>query len=168
MQQLLVPTTSAVTRCEGSCTNGQMCVRLRGGEEFVRISVQSEDPKSPARIVLWRGARDEIYQGGTIYSVCMRCPLNADYDLVDVTRWRPRSPFLPFWFPNLAAEMIQCVSRLPVPSLTRLRPDRQIHSGLNAVHIFTQPASASATRWWHFARRHIPTSQACNFCRDRC
>ena len=70
-QELLVPTTSAVTRCEGSCTDGQMCVRLREGEEFLRISVQSEDHKSPTRVVLWRGARDEIYQSGTIYiSVC--------------------------------------------------------------------------------------------------
>jgi hypothetical protein len=53
-----------------------MCVRLRGGEEFLRISVQSDDHKSPTRIVLWRGARDEIYQGGTIHMirvVCIMC-----------------------------------------------------------------------------------------------
>ena len=68
-QVLLVPTTSAVTRCEGPCTNGQMCVRLRGGEEFLRISVQSDDHKNPIRIVLWRGTRDEIYQGGMIHLV---------------------------------------------------------------------------------------------------
>ena len=45
-----------------------MCVRLRGGEEFLRISVQSDGHKS-TRTVLWRGARDEIYQGGTIHLV---------------------------------------------------------------------------------------------------
>ena len=108
VQELLVPTTSAVTRCEGLCTNGQMCVRLRGGEEFLRISAQSADYKSPTRVVLWRGARDEIYQGGTTYSVCVR-PSYANCDLVDVTRWRPRSAFLPLWFPNLAAEIVRCV-----------------------------------------------------------
>ena len=68
--ELLVPTTSAVTRCEGVCTKGQMCVRLRGGEEFLRISAQSDNHKNPARVVLWRGSRDEIYQGGTIYLAC--------------------------------------------------------------------------------------------------
>ena len=46
-----------------------MCVRLRGGEEFLRISVQSDDHKNPIRIVLWRGTRDEIYQGGMIHLV---------------------------------------------------------------------------------------------------
>ena len=74
-QELLVPTTSAITRCEGLCTKGQTCARLRGGEEFLRISVQSDDHKNPTRIVLWRGAREEIYQGGTIhrYSPCVMC-----------------------------------------------------------------------------------------------
>ncbi|KAH9003330.1 hypothetical protein EDB86DRAFT_2891522 [Lactarius hatsudake] len=94
--ELLVPTTHVVTRCEGPCTNGQMCVGLRGGEEFLRISVQSDDPKNPTRVVLWRGARDEIYQG------------------VDVTRWRPRSPFLPLWFPNLAAKIMQYIQTLTI------------------------------------------------------
>ncbi|KAH9061162.1 hypothetical protein EDB87DRAFT_1560900 [Lactarius vividus] len=94
--ELLVPTTHVVTRCEGPCTNGQMCVRLRGGEEFLRISVQSDDPKNPTRVVLWRGARDGIYQG------------------VDVTRWRPRSSFLPLWFPNLAAEIMQYIQTLTI------------------------------------------------------
>ncbi|KAH8996206.1 hypothetical protein EDB92DRAFT_1794110 [Lactarius akahatsu] len=94
--ELLVPTTNVVTRCEGPCTNGQMCVRLRGGEEFLRIRVRSDDPKNPTRVILWRGARDEIYQG------------------VDVTRWRPRSPFLPLWFPNLAAEIMQYIQTLTI------------------------------------------------------
>ncbi|KAI9438538.1 hypothetical protein H4582DRAFT_179199 [Lactarius indigo] len=71
--ELLVPTTHAVTRCEGLCTKGQMCVRLREGEEFLRISVQSDDHKNPTRVVLWRGSRDEIYQGGTILLACAVC-----------------------------------------------------------------------------------------------
>ena len=35
------------------------------------------------------------------------CPLCANCDPVNVTRWRPRSPFLPLWFPNLVAEIVQ-------------------------------------------------------------
>lgn len=113
VQDLLVPTTSAVTRCEGLCTNGQMCVRLRGGEEFLRISVQSDDQKSPTRVVLWRGARDEIYQG------------------VDVTRWRPRLPFLPLWFPNLAAEVVQYIQTLTLSLfLLNVLPLPQLDGGI--------------------------------------
>jgi hypothetical protein len=41
---------------------------------------------------------------------CVWCALYANCDPVDVTRWRPRLPFLPLWFPNLAAEVVQCVS----------------------------------------------------------
>ena len=48
---------------------------------------------------------------------------------------------------------------LLVPSIAQLRPHRQIHSDLNAVLIFTQRASASATGWWHIVRRRTPTSR---------
>jgi len=111
-QELLVP-TSAFTRCEGSCTNGQMCVRLRGGEEFLRISVQSDDRNNTMRMVLWRGAREEIYQG------------------VDVTRWRPRSQFLPLWFPNLATKIAQYIQTLTLSLfLLNVLPLPQLDGGI--------------------------------------
>ncbi|KAI9457607.1 hypothetical protein BJY52DRAFT_465448 [Lactarius psammicola] len=111
--ELLVPTTNTVTRCEGLCTKGQMCVRLRGGEEFFRISVQSDNHKHPTRIVLWRGARDEIHQA------------------VDVTRWRPRSPFLPLWLPNLTAEVMQYIQTLTLSLfLLNLLPLPQLDGGI--------------------------------------
>ncbi|KAH9960666.1 hypothetical protein BC827DRAFT_1376640 [Russula dissimulans] len=87
-QELLVPTESVVTRCEQSCAVGQTCVRLRRGEQFLRISVQSGDKGGQTRVVLWRGQREEIY-----YSVA-------------VTRWRPRLPLLPLWLPSLVTAMI--------------------------------------------------------------
>jgi len=64
-----------------------VCVRMRAGEEFLRIGIQSGH-KTPTRVVLWRGAREEIYQS------------------VDVTRWRPRLPFLPHWLPNFVEKMM--------------------------------------------------------------
>ena len=41
---------------------------------------------------------------------CAWCALCANCCPVDVTRWRPRLPFFPLWFPNLAGEVVQCVS----------------------------------------------------------
>jgi len=85
---LLVPTEIEVTRCEWSCADGQTCARLRRGEQFLRIGVQSVDHESSTRVVLWRGQHEEIY------------------DDVDVTRWRPRWPILPLWLPTLVTEII--------------------------------------------------------------
>jgi len=53
-------------RCERSCADGQTCVRLREGEQFLRIGVQSVDQDGSTRVVLWRGQREEIYQDGMI------------------------------------------------------------------------------------------------------
>jgi hypothetical protein len=68
--RLLVPTEIEVTRCEWSCTDGQTCARLRGGEQFLRIGVQSVDHESSTRVVLWRGQPEEIYDDGVIHSIC--------------------------------------------------------------------------------------------------
>lgn len=64
--RFLVPTEAIVARCEQSCADGQICVRLRGGEQFLRIGVQSGDLGGSTRVVLWRGQREEIYQDGMI------------------------------------------------------------------------------------------------------
>jgi hypothetical protein len=61
---LLVPTNNVAPRCEGSCTHGQTCVRMREGEEFLRIGIQSGDYKMPIHVVLWRGTPEEVYQSG--------------------------------------------------------------------------------------------------------
>jgi len=62
----LVPTEAVIARCEWSCTDGQTCARLRGGEQFLRISVKSGDQDGSMRVVLWRGQREEVYQDGMI------------------------------------------------------------------------------------------------------
>jgi hypothetical protein len=62
----LVPTETVIARCKWSCTDGQTCSRLRGGEQFLRISVKSGDQDGSMRVVLWRGQREEIYQDGMI------------------------------------------------------------------------------------------------------
>jgi hypothetical protein len=68
---ILAPTDAALTRCEWSCEDGQTCARLRGGEQFLRISVQSGDQNGPTRVVLWRGQRQEVHQDGTIDPRCV-------------------------------------------------------------------------------------------------
>ena len=68
--ELLVPTESVVTRCEQSCAVEQTCVRLRRGEQFLRISVQSGDKGGQTRVVLWRGQREEVYQSGVTQPSC--------------------------------------------------------------------------------------------------
>ena len=72
---LLVPTETVVTRCKSSCVDGQTCVRLRGGEQFLRIGVRSTDQES---VVLWRGQREEIYRDGMIHSSCTAWSLHAN------------------------------------------------------------------------------------------
>ncbi|KAI0295799.1 hypothetical protein BC826DRAFT_1104180 [Russula brevipes] len=91
---ILAPTDTVLTRCEWSCEDGQTCARLRGGEQFLRISVQSGDQNGPTRVVLWRGQRQEVHRD------------------VDITRWRPRSPILPLWLPSLVAELIAYVAKM--------------------------------------------------------
>lgn len=108
---LLVPTEIEVTRCEWSCTDGQTCARLRGGEQFLRISVQSVDQESSTRVVLWRGKPEEIYDDGMITVFVQPGCFIIIVDLVDVTRWRPRWPILPLWLPNFITEIIMCVCR---------------------------------------------------------
>ena len=68
----LVPADAVTARCEWSCANGQTCARLRGGEQFLRIGVQSGDQDGSMRVVLWRGQREEIYQDGMIPAL-LRC-----------------------------------------------------------------------------------------------
>lgn len=68
---LLVPAEAVIPRCELSCADGQMCVRLRGGEQFLRIGVQSDDHEARTRVVLWRGQREETYQDGAAIPTCM-------------------------------------------------------------------------------------------------
>jgi hypothetical protein len=62
----LVSTEAVTVRCEWSCADGQTCTRLREGEQFLRIGVQSSDQDGSLRVVLWRGQREEIYQDGMI------------------------------------------------------------------------------------------------------
>jgi hypothetical protein len=62
----LVPTEPIIARCEWTCSDRQTCARLRGGEQFLRIGVQSSDQDDSVRVVLWRGQREEIYQDGMI------------------------------------------------------------------------------------------------------
>lgn len=76
--ELLVPTNTVITRCEGACTHGQVCARMRRGEEFLRISVQSDDYKTPTRVVLWRGAGEEIYRSGMIHPWYTAWPPHAN------------------------------------------------------------------------------------------
>lgn len=64
--RFLVSTEAIIARCEWSCAEGQTCVRLREGEQFLRIGVQSGDQDGSSRVVLWRGQREEIYQDGMI------------------------------------------------------------------------------------------------------
>ncbi|KAH9991998.1 hypothetical protein BJV74DRAFT_409209 [Russula compacta] len=85
---LLAPTEAVVPRCERSCVDGQTCVRLRGGEQFLRIGVESDNHEGRTRVILWRGQREETYQD------------------VDVTRWRPRLPIFPLWLPSLMTKMM--------------------------------------------------------------
>src|SRR5258708_15994910 len=62
--KLLIPTETIATRCEWSCADGQTCVRLRGGEQFLRIGVQSIDQERSTRVVLWRwGTRENFLFG---------------------------------------------------------------------------------------------------------
>jgi hypothetical protein len=105
---ILVPTETVVTRCEGSCVDGQICLRLREGEKFLRIGVLSADQESSTRVVLWRGQPEEIYRDGMIHSAQPDCYVLIA-DLVDVTRWRPRSLFLPLWLPSLVTNIVMCV-----------------------------------------------------------
>ncbi len=109
--KLLIPTETIATRCEWSCADGQTCVRLRGGEQFLRIGVQSIDQERSTRVVLWRGQPGEVYGDGMIHSgrTGWSCILIAD--LVDVTRWQPRWSILPLWLPSLVTMIIMCVCR---------------------------------------------------------
>jgi hypothetical protein len=40
---------------------------MRGGEEFLRIGIQSGDYKASTRVVLWRGSHEEIHQSGMMH-----------------------------------------------------------------------------------------------------
>ena len=63
-----MPTETVVTRCEWSCADGQTCVRMRGGEQFLRIGVRSAEQENLTHAVLWRGQPEEVYNDGMIHS----------------------------------------------------------------------------------------------------
>jgi len=59
------------------------------------------------------------------------CASCANYDQVDVTRWRPRSQFLPLWFPNLATKIAQYIQTLTLSLfLLNVLPLPQLDGGI--------------------------------------
>ena len=92
---LLVSTEIDVTRCEWSCADGQICVRLRGGEQFLRIGVQSVDHENSTRVVLWRGQLEEIYDDGMFHSIrsasllCTNCESSGRYSVATSVAYSP-------------------------------------------------------------------------------
>lgn len=161
---LLVPTETVVTRCERSCVDGQTCVRLRQGEQFLRIGVQSADQES---VVLWRGQRQEIYRDGMIHRGCTPdC-----YMLIADPSGRYSVATTVVGFPLLAAKPrhgdYNVRTSLRSPTTTRLRPREQIHPDINTVIIFIQCSSASPTRWRNTDGRYTPSSRPYQLNRGR-
>jgi hypothetical protein len=156
---LLVPTIE-VTRCEWSCADGQTCARLRGGEQFLRIGVQSVDHESSTRVVLWRGQPEEIYDDGMIHSICTACLLYTNcgssgrYSVATSVAYS--SPLVPK--PCHRDHNVRASLMLPATD-TRLSSSEQLHPDIDTLVIFTQCSSASPIRRRNTDGRCTPSSR---------
>ncbi|KAI0260777.1 hypothetical protein BC834DRAFT_509596 [Gloeopeniophorella convolvens] len=112
--KLLAPFDSDVISCTaGLCGDGQVCVRLREGEEFLRIKMKLSDLEDSHRLVLWRGGRDEVFRN------------------VIITKWRPRLKIIPLWFPDIAARFMQYTQTLTISLfLFNVLPLSQLDGGV--------------------------------------